>query len=124
MTWAKGTGTITIPEPLNDFVTMLVEEGFAPSNMHVIELALGVGLRKDIRRDPGTYEGDLHDAAKVGQMDPDGVLTEAILHRYGDLADGDRLKRVEGHLVAGLEELRSHFQAEQGLDPDAVVSSL
>lgn len=124
MSWVDTAKIVTIPKELNDFARMAVDEGFAPNQTQVIEMAIGIGLREDLSSDPSEYEGELEDAVKVGQMDPDDVLTEAILHRYGDLAEGDRLKRVQGHAVAGLEKLREHFEAERNLNPHQIADSL
>lgn len=123
MSWVDTAKIITIPESLNEFVKMTVREGFAVNQTQVVELAIGIALRGDLRTDPSTYDEGLEDAVKVGQMDPDDVLTEAILHRYGDLAEGDRLKRVQAHAIAGLEKLREHFEAERNLNPREIVEA-
>jgi len=118
MSWAHGSQTIKVNHLQADFVRLLVREGYATNGMHVLELAVAVGLRKNLRL---PVEPPLTDLAKVGQFDPEGMLTEAILHKYSAVSEGERLAAVMEHAGAGLERIKSLFEKTGAMDLEALL---
>jgi hypothetical protein len=119
MSWAHGSQTIKVNHLQADFVRLLVREGYATNGMHVLELAVALGLRKNLRQ---PVEAPLTDLAKVGQFDPEGMLTEAILHKYGRLPEGERLVAVMEHASAGLERIKDRFEQTDAMDLAALLA--
>jgi hypothetical protein len=122
MTWVNPNNSIKISTAQDDFVKSLIRDRFAEKNVHILELAIALGLRRNVREKlvPPTQ-----DSAKVGQFDPEGVLEVVIMARYGNLSETERLKTVQEHAAAGLTILSELVQESNGLlDVESLLSEL
>lgn len=104
--WAAGTHTIQLSEDSAVFIQDVVKRGLAEQNVHILELAVALGLRRNERR---SIDGPKKDVSKVGQFDPAGFFTSLILERYPKLPEGDRVRAIAEHAEAGIEAIMTHL---------------
>lgn len=123
MEWANGNYSMSLPESRDKFIRMLSNDGFVERSMHVLELAIALGLRADQRTDTRVEGESQKDIAKVGQFDPDGVFAEIIMDRYGSLEERVRVQRVMEHAMWGLDRIRENFEASRTLDLAGLVDA-
>lgn len=106
MTWAAGTHTIQLNEDSAAFIQDVVKRGLAEQNVHILELAVAMGIRRNERT---PIKAPKKDVSKVGQFDPAGFFTSIIMENYGDLSEGERVRAVAEHAEAGLARIQDHL---------------
>lgn len=106
MSWAPGSQFIRASKEHNEFVKLLVKEGFAESGQQVIELALALGLRSDARAPVQTPAQDM---VPIARFDTEGIFSAVLLAKYSALPEEGRVLVVNEHVAAGLEKLIEHF---------------